>query len=81
MTIVLITGASKGIGLATALAFARAGHRVVAGMRNPAQAPELGEIAARENLDVSIETLDVDDDISVNPSGRMRNPSSPGVRP
>ena len=39
MAIVLITGASKGIGLATALAFARARHRVAAGMRNPAQAP------------------------------------------
>lgn len=66
MATVLVTGASKGIGLATALAFARAGHRVAAGMRNPAAAPELGEIATRENLDVSIEILDVDDDHSVN---------------
>lgn len=66
MANVLVTGASKGIGLATALAFARAGHRVAAGMRNPAQAPELGEIAARENLNVLIETMDVDDDSSVN---------------
>jgi len=62
---VLVTGASKGIGLATALAFARAGHRVAAGMRNPAQAPELAKIAATENLPVAIETLDVDDDGSV----------------
>jgi NAD(P)-dependent dehydrogenase (short-subunit alcohol dehydrogenase family) len=65
MANVLVTGASKGIGLATALAFARAGHRVVAGMRNPAQAPELAGIAAREGLEVSIETLDVDSDGSV----------------
>lgn len=65
MANVLVTGASKGIGLATALAFARAGHRVVAAMRNPAQAPELAEIAAREGLEVSIETLDVDSDESV----------------
>ncbi len=65
MANVLVTGASRGIGLATALAFARAGHRVAAGMRTPAGSPELGEIAARENLGVSIETLDVDDDISV----------------
>ncbi len=62
---VLITGASKGIGLATALAFARAGHRVAAGMRNPAQASELGEIAARENIDITTEVMDVDDDGSV----------------
>ncbi len=65
MSNVLVTGASKGIGLATTLAFARAGHRVVAGMRTPAGAPELGKLAAGENLDVSIETLDVDDDSSV----------------
>jgi NAD(P)-dependent dehydrogenase (short-subunit alcohol dehydrogenase family) len=66
MANVLVTGASRGIGLATTLAFARAGHRVAAGMRNPGQAPELGEIAAREKLHVSIETMDVDDDSSVN---------------
>jgi NAD(P)-dependent dehydrogenase (short-subunit alcohol dehydrogenase family) len=65
MATVLVTGASKGIGLATALAFARTGHRVVAGMRNPHGAPELGAIAARERLDVSIEAMDVDDDGSV----------------
>lgn len=65
MANVLIIGASKGIGLATALAFARAGHRVCAGLRNPAQAPELAEIAVRENLDITIEAMDVDDDRSV----------------
>jgi len=65
MANVLVTGASRGIGLATALAFARAGHRVAAGFRNPAQAPELARIAAQENLEVSIEALDVDSDVSV----------------
>lgn len=65
MATVLITGASKGIGMATALALARAGHRVVAGMRNPARAPELGEIADRETLPIMIVTMDVDDDRSV----------------
>ena len=39
MASVLITGTSKGIGLETALAFARAGHQVYATMRNPSQSP------------------------------------------
>jgi NAD(P)-dependent dehydrogenase (short-subunit alcohol dehydrogenase family) len=65
MTTVLITGTSTGIGMATALAFGRAGHRVVAAMRNPGRAPELGAVCTRENLDVTIVQMDVDDDISV----------------
>lgn len=65
MTNILITGAGKGIGLATTLAFARAGHTVAAGMRNPDKSPELSEVAAREKLDVSIHVMDVDDDASV----------------
>jgi len=65
MSNVLITGASSGIGLATALELARAGHRVFATMRNPARAPQLGEIAGREGLPVEIRTLDVESDQSV----------------
>ena len=42
---VLITGTSTGIGLATALELGRAGHDVIATMRNPKRAPELGETA------------------------------------
>ena len=41
MVRVLITGTSSGIGLATALELARAGHQVYATMRNPARAPQL----------------------------------------
>ncbi|MCC5861894.1 MAG: SDR family oxidoreductase [Gammaproteobacteria bacterium] len=66
MANILITGAGKGIGRATALAFARAGHCVAAGIRNPDAATELAEIATRETLKISLETLDVDDDLSVN---------------
>lgn len=65
MSIILVTGASRGIGLATALAFARAGHKVAAAMRNPAAAPELARAAAAERLAVSVFTMDVDDDASV----------------
>jgi NAD(P)-dependent dehydrogenase (short-subunit alcohol dehydrogenase family) len=65
MGTILVTGASRGIGLATALAFARAGHKVAAAMRNPAAAPELARTAAAEGLAVSVVTMDVDDDASV----------------
>src|SRR5579884_2969224 len=65
MRSVLITGTSKGIGYATALAFARAGYRVHATMRNPAASPELSETAAGENLPVIVTAMDVDDDKSV----------------
>jgi NAD(P)-dependent dehydrogenase (short-subunit alcohol dehydrogenase family) len=56
---IVITGASRGIGLATALELARAGHQVVATMRNPAGSPELGEQAATENLPIRVETTKI----------------------
>jgi NAD(P)-dependent dehydrogenase (short-subunit alcohol dehydrogenase family) len=65
MAIVLVTGSSTGIGMATALAFARAGHTVAAAMRNPVRAPELANAAARERLPISVLTMDVDSDASV----------------
>src|SRR6266705_4655921 len=65
MSNIVITGTNRGIGLATALELARAGHQVVATMRNPAGSPELGEQAAKEKLPVRIETMDVDSDESV----------------
>jgi NAD(P)-dependent dehydrogenase (short-subunit alcohol dehydrogenase family) len=65
MASVLITGTSKGIGFEAALAFARAGHRVHATMRNPSKSPALAETASRENLPLIVSTLDVDSDQSV----------------
>ena len=65
MPSVLITGTSKGIGLESALAFGRAGHKVHATMRKPSHSPELAEAAARENLPITISTMDVDSDQSV----------------
>src|SRR5215472_7487201 len=65
MANILITGTSSGIGLATALDLAKAGHKVYATMRNPARAPELGRRATAEGLPISILTMDVDSDQSV----------------
>src|SRR6266550_4436999 len=65
MSHIVITGASRGIGLAIALELARAGHQVTATMRNPAGSPELADQAAKEKLPIRIETMDVDSDQSV----------------
>ncbi len=65
MASVLITGSSKGIGLETALAFARAGYKVHATMRNPSKAHALAEIAAKEKLPIAVYPMDVDSDESV----------------
>jgi NAD(P)-dependent dehydrogenase (short-subunit alcohol dehydrogenase family) len=62
---VLVTGTSKGIGFVTALELARAGHTVYATMRNPAQAPQLAEAAAKEKLPLKVFVMDVDSDSSV----------------
>ena len=66
MAIAVVTGTSTGIGLATAVTFAREGHTVYATMRNPkAGGAELRAIAEREHLPLRIAALDVDSDESV----------------
>jgi NAD(P)-dependent dehydrogenase (short-subunit alcohol dehydrogenase family) len=65
MSIVLITGCSSGIGLATALHFARLGDEVHAGVRNPSTATELREAIQVGDLPIHLLELDVDDPSSV----------------
>ena len=65
MAVVLITGCSSGIGLETALAFARRGDRVYASMRNPAKAGRLHEQATAQGLNIDVVTLDVTNAASV----------------
>jgi NAD(P)-dependent dehydrogenase (short-subunit alcohol dehydrogenase family) len=65
MAVIFITGTSSGIGLATAVAFGRAGQDVYASMRNPNRAPELASIVAKEKLPIKLLPMDVDDDVSV----------------
>jgi len=65
MAVVLITGCSSGIGLETALAFARRGDVTYASMRNMAKAGSLQSRADAEGLSLEVVTLDVTDDASV----------------
>ena len=60
-----VTGTSTGIGFATAESLARAGHDVIATMRNPDRAPALAELARRDNLSIAVMPMDVDSDASV----------------
>jgi NAD(P)-dependent dehydrogenase (short-subunit alcohol dehydrogenase family) len=63
--VALVTGASSGIGLATALALARRSYTVVATMRDPTRADRLMEAAGAEGLAVEVDVLDVTSDVSV----------------
>jgi NAD(P)-dependent dehydrogenase (short-subunit alcohol dehydrogenase family) len=47
MAVALVTGASSGIGLATAVTLARGGHAVIATMRNLNAAGELRKMELR----------------------------------
>ncbi|WP_437653784.1 SDR family oxidoreductase [Sorangium sp. So ce1182] len=57
--LVLVTGSSSGIGLATAVACAAAGHRVIATMRRPEKASALLAAASARGASLAVEQLDV----------------------
>ena len=65
MAIAVVTGTSAGIGLATAVTLGRAGHTVVATMRNLNGGAELQKVISDEKLPVTLSRLDIDDDASV----------------
>ena len=65
MALAVVTGSNSGIGLATAVALARASHTVAAAMRNLDRGAEIRKIAEEEKLPIRLAALDVDDDASV----------------
>lgn len=62
---VLVTGASTGIGLLTAVELARRGHRVIATMRDPAKQERLQAAARASSVPVTVMQLDVCDGDSI----------------
>ncbi len=58
---VLVTGASRGLGLELVRQYAADGARVIATCRNPAQSPELAALASVYPAAIHVEALDVID--------------------
>lgn len=63
--VVLVTGCTSGIGLATAVAFAERGDQVFATMRDPSRARALQALADERAVDVRLVRMDVGYDDSV----------------
>ncbi|MFJ8472490.1 SDR family NAD(P)-dependent oxidoreductase [Kitasatospora sp. NPDC094011] len=63
--VLLVTGTSSGIGLATAVAAARAGFTTVASLRDPARSGPLREAARQAGVTLDIRRLDVTEPASV----------------
>ncbi len=61
MPVLLITGASRGLGLELTRQYAAEGARVLATCRDPAGSPELAALAARYPALIRVEALDVTD--------------------
>ena len=64
-SVVLITGTSSGIGLATAVAAARAGHTVVATMRDTSKSGALLDAAEAAGVEVDVRELNVLDESDI----------------
>jgi len=74
MTAVLVTGASRGLGLEMVRQYAADGARVIATCRNPAGSPELAELRTRYPGKIRVEGLDVTDHARIDTLARtLRN--------
>ena len=63
--IALVTGTNSGIGLATSVELAKAGHTVVATMRNLGKADGLQAAAAEAGVEIELAALDVTDGAAI----------------
>jgi NAD(P)-dependent dehydrogenase (short-subunit alcohol dehydrogenase family) len=63
--VVLVTGCSSGIGLASAVALAGAGHQVIATVRGPGRGDRLRAAAGQAGAVLDVRQLDVTDEESV----------------
>jgi NAD(P)-dependent dehydrogenase (short-subunit alcohol dehydrogenase family) len=63
--VTVVTGANSGIGRASAIHLAGAGHRVIGTVRSVAKAEKLNAMAADAGVEVELVELDVADDASV----------------
>lgn len=63
--VILLTGTSSGVGLATAITLAQQGHQVVATMRNLDKRASLDDAAGKAGISLDIRQLDVCDANSV----------------
>lgn len=66
--VAIVTGSSSGIGYETSLALAREGFYTFATVRNSKKAEKILQIAKKENLNIEIIELDVDDEKSISAS-------------
>ena len=65
MTVVLVTGASRGLGLELSRQYAADGATVIATCRDPAGATGLAALAARHPAAIRVEALDVTDHAAI----------------
>jgi len=63
--VALVTGSSSGIGYETSLALARANYFTYATMRNTGKAGPIQKIAKKENLNLDVIELDIDNEDSI----------------
>ena len=63
--VAVITGTSSGIGFETALALAREGYYTYATMRDTTKSDKIKELGQKENLNIDVLELDVDDENSI----------------
>jgi len=63
--VALVTGSSSGIGFETSLALARNGYYTFASMRNLEKAPKIQDVSKKENLNLEVIELDVNNEDSV----------------